>query len=299
MNLGIINIILAMLLLNAVGPVMANVLIKPANDKDDRSVSVKLNTPVELNFLTKAEIFTKREKYVQQSHLALADKYQPNLGVFQNIEDRKPWWGMSGAFVWGQGPRSIEGPAEESRFIANPMLLIGVNSCSALIWNKNKIDDNDLKDPNFPFCWSPTALSFFPTLSLAQVVYSVSNFNKQLKLHKDKLVFDPDQVKLNRFGLVGYNARDFGFNYVYVDISKSIDIVNTSKYTDPIFIKQFIHCGNSSKYPGGCNNMSPPMPDIDHLAITNLPARACIYLWKNQPSSANDKPDFTFYIDFR
>jgi len=106
-------------------------------------------------------------------------------------------------------------------------------------------------------------------------------------------------IKLGRFGLVAYNARDFGFQYMYVNLSKSIDIVNINGCSGPVLIKQLIHCGNSSKYPGGCNNMSPAISEIDHLAITNLPARACVSLWKNEPSSVSDKADFTFYIDFR
>jgi len=299
MHSVIINSILVIFLLNLAHPVFANVLIKPTNVKDDRSVAVKLNAPAELNSQTKAEILAKREKYLRQWHSLYAGKYEPSPSVFQNIEDHKNWWGMHGAFVWGQGPRSIEGQAEESRFILNPLLLVGVNSATAQICKIDKINENDLDDPNFPFCWTPTALSFYPEMSLAQVIYSVSNFNKEIKLREDKLRFNPDLVKLNRFGLVAYNARDFGFQYMYADIAKSINIVNTSGCSNPILIKQLIHCGNSSKYPGGCNNMSPAMPEIDRFAITNLPARACVYLWKSQPGSIIDKPDFTFYIDFR
>jgi hypothetical protein len=299
MNSVIICNILAVLLLNMASPALANVLIKPAAGKEDHAVAITLNAPAELNAQTQAEILAKREKYLQQWHSLYAGKYQPSPVVFQNLEDHKNWWGMHGAFVWGQGQRSIEGAAEESRFILNPLLLVGVNSATVDIWKTDRISKNDLDDPNFPFCWEPTSLSFFPEMSLAQVVYSVSKFNKEIKARENKLRFNPDLVRLNRFGLVAYNARDFGFQYIYADIAKSINIVNTNGCNSPVLIKQFIHCGNSANYPGGCNNMSPAMPEIDRFAITTLPARACVYLWKNQPVSIADKPDFTFYIDFR
>lgn len=278
---------------------MANVLTKYSNHKNDQSVNVFLNKPANLNFLNKKDILAEREQCLKQGLALLVDKYKPEAYVFQNIEDHKPWWGMHGAFVWGPGQRSIEGSAEESRFILNPLLLVGVNSATALIWEKDKISETDLNDPSFPFCWLPTALSFYPELSVAHATYSVSDFNKEIKKRKDKLRFNPDLIMLNRFGLVAYNARDFGFQYIYVDIAKSINIVNINGRLGPVLIKQLIHCGNSSQYPGGCNNMSPAMPEIDHFAISNLPARACVYLWKSQPRSITNKPDFTFYIDFR
>jgi len=301
MNSAIISICFTIIfLLNAIGSAQANVLVKPADDKnDDESISVAINPPANLNFQSKAEILARREKYLQQNHALLQDKYKPSPSVFHLIEDKKPWWGMHGAFIWGPGPHSIDGPAEESRFILNPLLLVGANPNTALIWQDSKICQADLDDPSFPLCWLPTALTYFPGLALAQVTYPVSEFNHQVKLRHDKLRFNPMLLKINSFAVTAYNARDFGYQYIYVDIGKSINIINTIGCNSPVFIKQMIHCGNSSKYPGGCNNMSPAMPEIDRFAITNLPARACAYLWKNKPSSIQQTPDFTFYLDFR
>lgn len=297
MNSIVVRIAIIILSFNLHIPAYANVLSKLNNSSEP--VKIELNQPTELNFLSAQDILFKREKLVQQNRSLLVDTYKPSPYIFQNIEDHKPWWGMHGSFIWGTGTRSIEGPAEESRFILNPFLLVGVNSGTALIWQTDKINEDDLKSPDFPLCWSPSALIYFPNLSVAQVTYSVSNFNKQLKLHQDKLRFNPDRIKLNQFGLIAYNARDFGFQYMYVDIGKCINTVNINGSFKPVLIKQLIHCGHSSKYPGGCNNMSPAMPEIDRFAITGLPARACIHLWKNQPSSVVEKPDFTFYMDFR
>ena len=277
----------------------ANVLLKQNDDQSNQEINIPINAPAELDFLSKKGILARRDKYVQSFRSLLADQYQPDPSVFQLLEDNKPWWGMHGAFIWGAGQHSIDGAAEESRFILNPFLLVGVNPGTALIWRTDKINREDLTDANFPLCWLPTSLAYFPGLSLAQTVYSISGFNQQIKLHADKLRFNPDRLKLNQFGLVAYNARDFGFQYIYVDIAKSINVVNINGCSAPVLIKQMIHCGNSAKYPGGCNNMSPAMPEIDRFGISSLPARACVYLWKEKPSSVTQKADFTFYLDFR
>ncbi len=300
MNKSIICFIfIAILSTQTIVAASANVLIKPSNDQDNESIAVMLNRPDNLNFLSKTDILNKREKYLQLSPNLLQDAYRPDPSVFEHMENGKVWWGMQGAFIWGAGKRSIEGPAEESRFILNPLLLVGANPHTALMWKTNSITDNDLADPNFPLCWLPSSLTYFPGLSLAQVTYPVSEFNQQIKIRQDKLRFNPASLKINGFGLIAYNARDFGFQYMYLDISKSINVINANGCKEAIAIKQLIHCGNSCKYPGGCNNMSPAMPAIDHFILTNLPARACVYLWKNKPSSIADKADFTFYLDFR
>jgi hypothetical protein len=49
------------------------------------------------------------------------------MEVFGGIGDGKSWIGIVGYSYYGQGEKIIEGPAEESRFIANPFLLIGVD----------------------------------------------------------------------------------------------------------------------------------------------------------------------------
>ncbi len=280
-------------------PVGANTLAKPVKDNGNSSIAIELNPPGDLNFKTKAEVLGRRDKLVEKYASLLQDKYKPSASVFQNIEDSKPWWGMIGAFVWGPGPHSIDGPAEESRFVLNPYLLVGANPGTALIWQTDRLKEGDFANTNFPLCWLPKALTFFPGSSVAQVTYAVSQFEEQLKARADKLNFRYSRLKLNQFALVAYNARDFGFQYLYVDIAKSINLVNVNGCSQPVFIKQMLHCGPSSKYPGGCNNMSPPMREIDDFAITSLPARACVYLWKNKPSSVTQKADFTFYLDFR
>ena len=204
---------------------------------------------------------------------------------------------MQGTFVWGAGQRSIEGAAEESRFLLNPFLLVGANSGTALIWDKDKIQESDLKDKSFPYCWLPESLKFYPSDSLVQVTYDVTAFNKELSNRKDKLTAPVEHTI--KFGLIAYNARDFGFNYIYLDPLKSMNITPKRKTDRPTLIQQMIHCGNGCQYPGGCNNMSPAQPDIDEFDCSRLPARANIRLWKARPLSKDFTPDLTIFMDLR
>ena len=129
-----------------------------------------------------------------------------------------------------------------------------------------------------------------------QVIYDITNFNREILNRRNKLILPT--VKIDQFGLIAYNARDFGFNYIYLDCNKSMNIVNSVEVTEPVLISQMIHCGGSSQYPGGCNNMSPAIVNIDRIAFTKLPARAKVLLWKDEPANLETPPDMTCLIDF-
>jgi len=268
----------------------------------DRAISsqpidVALNPLGDLNFRTKAEIYNWRAQILSKSAGLLASAYTPLPEIFERIEDGRPWWGVKGSFVWGAGQRSIEGLAEESRFVLNPLLLVGANPNTALMWDDKAITDADLADYSFPFVWLPQTLRWYPPQALVQVIYDVTAFNKDLETRKPKLKVSPDTV--NRFGLIAYNARDFGYNYIYLHVDKSINITADEPNKEPVQIVQMIHCGGSCQYPGGCNNMSPAMPKIDYFRFSALPARAHISLWHDRPKTVEDKPDLTYFLDLR
>jgi hypothetical protein len=263
----------------------------------NQPVEVPIHELGDLNFRTKNEIFAWRSQNLYRSPALLSSPYTPSPEIFGQIEDGRPWWGVKGAFVWGAGQRSIEGLAEESRFVLNPLLLVGANPNTALMWDQQSMSDADLADFAFPFVWLPKSLKWYPAQALAQVVYDVTAFNAELKKRKSKLKVSPDTV--NRFGLIAYNARDFGYNFIYLDVAKSINISADTPNSDSVRIVQMIHCGGTCHYPGGCNNMSPAMPKIDYFRFSGLPARAHISLWREQPKTVQDKPDLTYFLDLR
>jgi hypothetical protein len=265
--------------------------------------SSPVHTPLEIplrdaeiyNFKSKDYILAQRKKYLELTPQLVQGEYKPSSAVFGAMEDKKPWWGMYGRCVWGAGERSIEGPAEESRFISNPLLLVGADPASATAWVKDKIQPSDLEQPDFPLVWKPKKLVYWPDRKMAQVVYEVNDFHKEMIKWRKKLL---SPVIYTAFSLVAYNARDFGFNWIWLAPDKSINIENYAEpKVEPVQIKQMIHCGGTCGYKGGCNNMSPLTMAIDRIKYAKLPARAYVALWKEKPKNVTDEPDMTFLVD--
>jgi len=90
-------------------------------------LEIKLNPMIELDFKTRAEIYDIRKKYVAQYSQLTKEDYVPSKAVFGAIANRKPWLGILGISYYGAGEQIIAGVSEESRFIANPFLLIGLD----------------------------------------------------------------------------------------------------------------------------------------------------------------------------
>lgn len=258
--------------------------------------AVPLNCTQQFNFLSKEDVLKYRTSAVNAVGSLVNSPYVPTSAVFDQMVDGKPWWGMAGQYIWGEGTRSIEGPSEESRFILNPYLLVAANPWTAKIWNQEQITDEDLNNGEFPYTWTPQELRYWPSKKMAQAIYDVTAFNAKLKAMNSKLENTEQNV---RFGLVAYNARDFGYGFLYLSSQLSSNVDNSFRGNFPIEIKQYIHSGDSSKYPGGCNNMSPAMDEIDKLSIRQLPARAVVYLWKTRPPLVAVPADFTFILDFK
>jgi len=256
-------------------------------------LTIPTQPPQNLNFKTKAEILAIRSALVNSQPQLLANEYVPSNEVFGALQDSKPWWGLQGEAFWGAGPRSIEGDSEESRFFLNPLMLVGANGYAFNIWNTEKITDADLANPHFPYNWRPTSIRFWPAQSVGEVVYAVSDYNEQLDKLRDRLKV---QQIMPMFALVAYNARDFGYHWLWVDPDLSTNIQSLNQSASATEIRQFMHCGGSCGYPGGCNNMSPGIAALDRMRYTALPAMAYIQLWKNKPQSVQDTPDMTFLV---
>lgn len=268
------------------------------------SIRVTLSEPVDLNQLTREEIYTLREEAIDQYPWLVAGNYSPSDTVFSGIEDRVPWWGTKGHFFYGSGDRSIEGPAEESRFIMNPYLLVAAefpglsiwtNRRSGQFWNIRVITEQTLDLSNFPLYIKPEKLEWWPVISRAEAIYDVSRY---LKIANDWSNYHLG-VSDAYFELIAYNARDLNLNYLYLSYEDSFNIYKRDPPEVALPIKHYLHKGDSCGYPGGCNNMSPYTPEITDIRITRLPARAIIYLWKENPQLISQDPDMTFVIHFK
>lgn len=273
-----------------------NELALGESSKVDGHLDLPINPMVDLNFKSSGEIMTLRKKLVSDFPEMLKQHYNPSRTVFGQIQSGKPWWGIIGCTVYGSGKKSIIGPSEETRFLLNPYLLVGAASWSNEIWDKDKLTRRELESDDFPFCWMPSILRYYPSKKIIQVAYEVSKYNQGLKKY-DRFVID--KAPIIDFGLIAYNARDFGYNYLYVPCHKCKNIKNTIEIKEATKINQYIHSGGSSGYPGGSNNMSPKQKELDHFLVESLPAQVMVKLWRQKPSSLSQKPDLVVFIELR
>jgi hypothetical protein len=214
------------------------------------------------------------------------EPYEPSLAVFGQIEDKKPWWGILGLCYYGSGELSIAGESGQSRFFLNPYLLVALEEAHA--YNRTKSSY-----PPVAFYPKPEALTWKPDEKRLEIVYDVTGYwNAQLAVGIKK---DAEEKRLT---FVAYNARDFGYRYLYVVPEESYCMDTTSRLVEPIEIKQFIHCGNSCGYPGGCNNCSPTQPELN-IHFEDVPAVASIKLWQEKPASVTAKEDLRVIIYIR
>lgn len=245
----------------------------------DQSIEIPLNPMMELNSRKKLDIYDIRRMYAEKYPQFMGKNYSPSDAVFGQIEDDKPWWGILGRSYYGAGTDSIQGPAAESRFIANPLLLVGLDSGRAFV---ARVPGSKPK-PVYP---EPLRLYWQPDGTLALAEYDITAFKKLSTEIGDGLSVS------GHLTLIAYNARDLGYNFLYVDVAKS-------KYFHAkprvVQLSQLLHKGDSCGYPGGCNNMSPRQTDLD-VVITGLPATAYIKLWKQAPVSPTDPADMVFVL---
>ncbi len=245
------------------------------------AVQVPIYELASLNGKTKQEIFELRKERVQEHAELAPSHYSPSEAVFGQIIDGKPWWGMLGICGYGPGQKSIEGPSRESEFVMNPYILIGLKNNSALIASgKGYI-------PSFSYP-IPLALFWDKEAKSATVTYDVRSFWSWQKRMGDA-------ASVGTLCLNTYNARDFGYAYFSIDpdYSENVSGAAVGKIAPNI---QFVHCGSSCGYPGGCNNESPYQPETV-IKISRLPAHASIKLWKNRPASVSAPADMTFIVE--
>lgn len=246
------------------------------------SVVIAIQPMVELDFKTKAEIYQLRTTEVIKYPQLLQGRYAPSEAVFGQIVDDKPWWGILGYCFYGNGPKSIDGPSEESRFIMNPFLLVGMDKEYATRIGAGIV----LSNPAYP---QPISLVWKKDRQNVTVTYNVTRFWKEAE------GYYPAQ-HMRTFSLDAYNARDLGFDYLYVDEQRSQNITSRNTKNEPLQIPFFIHCGGSCGYVGGCNNGSPTAQDF-RIAVKSIPGRVYIKLWHKKPIHKSWKADLVYIIN--
>lgn len=250
-------------------------------------LEIALNAPIELDFLSKARVFALRRTYALAYPELVGTAYAPSEAVFGGIEDKKSWIGIVGMTYYGYGMHVIDGPSEESRFIANPYLLVGLHEPHSYDLTRQP----GLKPRGiYP---RPRRLQWRCDSRVAMVTYDVTQFLADAAACRHHVI-----LKDRRFDLIAYNARDLGLAYCAVDPEGSREVVAGFSPGRVYQIPFMLHCGGSSRYPGGSNNMSPSAPAFS-VVVKKLPARVSLKLWYQRPVSADDAPDMVFVIDMR
>lgn len=241
--------------------------------------SIRLHTPEELDFLTKEQVLARRRAAVESSPELFQPPYQPSEEIFGDITDGRPWWGIDGLYYFGPGQRGIDGLSEESRFILNPFLLVGLMEGRAYV--TDLAPSGQVSYPN------PLSLTLDLAAKRAVVHYDVGAYFEHLKRISNN---EPALT------LVAYNARDFGFHYLRVNegASSGVRWMKTTKEPEPI--AQFIHTGGSCGYPGGCNNMSPFQEGMV-VELVATPAKIEVELWREEPKDQSSSPDFRVSLE--
>jgi hypothetical protein len=285
----------------ALADTRANELALNKQSKTKEILSIPATGLTRLNGISMAQLYKIRTDAVIHYKQLLADTYEPNDAIFGGCESNKPWWGILGMQGYGPGQHAIDGPAKESVYILNPYRLVSAELSNAngdsinAIWNPAKMTEANKKDASFPYMWEAGPVLFNAAKTEAEVTYEVSNYIERSGKLKN-LKFEPLK-EIKTFSLIAYNARDFGYHFMYLDPQKSLAIKRWP--ASAVQLTQMLHCGGSCGYPGGCNNMSPYTRELDRNALLKLPARAYLKLWKDEPESVGNPADFTFIINFK
>ena len=253
--------------------------------------TIKVNPLSEYDYLSKQEIYNIRKKHVNNSLFASAN-YEPDERIFGSIADNKPWWGTitCGQLNYkGDYHEKIEGHSKVSAQINNPNALVGL-SLPFLPWEESY---------NQEFCtgeygrFLPLSIQYDKKDNLIVAKYKLTErFLKYRASVNGKMTRYPIQLS-------GLNAKDFGYDYVYIYDLKNVSMFseNNNITEDVKRFTDYIHLGGSCGYKDGCNNISPLQYD-KIITVTNLPAEINLKLWRKKPANKFIKADMYYRIIF-
>ena len=237
--------------------------------------SIPINSMSDLNYKSRLEILKARKKYVENS-IFKNRNYMPSEAVFGQVADKKPWLSIEALTCTGKGQKANIGLSEESRYLNNPTMLVGLD--------RHNFDEKPKNECSPVDYLMPVKINYSKDENTIKVVFEVSAYKGTLG---------------KAFLLKGLNARDLGFKYGYVDkINNAVFIENENISTIVYEFKDFIHLGNACGVQGGCNNGSPLQKELNFTAMT-YPASIHLKLWKKMPKNLNSKADINYLIILR
>ncbi|MBY0549205.1 MAG: protein kinase [Candidatus Obscuribacterales bacterium] len=269
------------------------------NASSSRPVFVKMQERRSLNGLTKEQFFALRAKQLDENKGLLRRKYKPVSQPFSQIDWAAPWLSYEGlCYRMEDGPSVVKGTSVESDIALNPLLLIRAEIQTQPPWRKDFIANDAESVRTFPHMGAVKTLLFDPSKQLSDVTYDVTDHVERSMELNDWKTYVVDENSEIEVCLLSLNAWDFGYNYMFVTEEKE----NKSRTvtTEPVRICQVYH--KVRNFHGAeCNCSHFPLGRHGYYtAPTKLkfPAAERVLLWKQEPKSAKQPPDFTCWMHF-
>lgn len=234
------------------------------------SGNIKINPLSNYNSTSKEQVYTFRKYYVNKT-IFKDNNYSPSEEVFGKISDKNLWLGVKALACNGANGLSYKGMTNDSKFINNPAVLIGVDYAT---FPKKYVK---CEDKQFLL---PKHLSFSKDDNTFYLTYDIS------ELQADR-----------RLKLVALNARDLGFKYGFcrktnnIVFANSFDNISKSVYE----FKDSIRVDSSCGVRGGCNDNVAFQEEL-FFNINSFPATFELKLWKEKPNSELNDGDINFTI---
>lgn len=257
--------------------------LKPRDIGTMDFTEVRIQGMKEFDFLTREEILGQRRIAVQAYPEFFFPEYRPDTLVFGPMKSGKPWWGMLGISYYGPGGQSLEGLSEESRFILNPYLLLGLSEIYAYQVDQEFFRPAEIYPKLRRLVWGHDR-------RWAQATYDVSDFFAG----EEKYRYPPKDRR--KVVLSVLNARDYGFRHFAFVGEESENVQQLQGSGEVHRLQAEIHRDSSCGFPGGCNNAGPVRKSYI-LEVGDLPARACFKLWQWKPKNEEAPADMVYLIE--
>lgn len=283
-----IAFIIGLIVINQLSIVHNNKIVKLNTENTEKLV---INPLSNYTYKSVEEITNIRKKYVATS-IFKNETYEPDISVFGQMQDKKAWWGIDYIICYDEKQDTNirkEGLSEESRFINNPNMLLGV--LVSQIFERTPDLKSLCEDKALQMI--PTSITYDKKYRLITATYKATpNFMKQFG--------KKGHIK---FLLTGLNARDFGYKYAYaidtanIAFNPAYSIKGNSLDYGIVKFEDHIALGKACEVDGGCNNTTPYQPALEFI-IMKLPAEITISLWKHKPMYKNQPASMYYKIKF-
>lgn len=270
-----------------------NTLSLGRDAKAQSPITLTMNGEMNLNGKSKEEVLNYRKKYVAQHPELLAGDYQPDAATFGNISDGKDWWGIQGQVFHSMGSIPANtGLARDSIYLFNPFWLVAPNIIvKSVMRDATRFHTiKEFSQSHFPTLALPKKIVIYPNEAREEFTYNVLDIYNRA----NEVTAKPIQFSNINFDLFSYNAKDFGYKYLYIDPNKSSNI---NKYPNAVI--PISECFDTRSVDSvKCNEAFPIDEKVTGFNFKSLPARLQINLWKDKPASSVVKPDFTVTLNF-